>query len=70
MTDLDLADLARVTMPTLVVCGNEDRDNGSAADLAARLPNATFVEVPGTHMGSVTRPELGEAIADWLMRTA
>lgn len=70
MTDLDLADLARVTMPTLVVCGDEDRDNGSAADLAARLPNATFVEVPGTHMGSVTRPELGEAIADWLMRTA
>lgn len=65
-TDLPLDLLDRVTMPTLVVCGEEDHDNGSASDLAARLPNATFAEVPGTHMGSVTRPELGRAIANWL----
>lgn len=65
-TDLPLDLLDRVTMPTLVVCGDEDSDNGSASDLAARLPDATYVEVPGTHMGSVTRPELGHAMADWL----
>jgi pimeloyl-ACP methyl ester carboxylesterase len=65
-TDLPLGLLDRVTLPTLVVCGDEDRDNGSGEDLAARLPNATYAEVPGTHMGSVTRPELGRAIADWL----
>lgn len=65
-TDLPLDLLDRVTMPTLVVCGDEDHDNGSAGDLAARLPDASYVEVPGTHMGSVTRPELGTAIADWL----
>jgi pimeloyl-ACP methyl ester carboxylesterase len=53
-------------MPTLVVCGSEDDDNGSAADLAAALPDAIFREVPGTHMSSVTRPELGEAIAAFL----
>jgi pimeloyl-ACP methyl ester carboxylesterase len=53
-------------MPTLVVCGSEDEDNGSAEELAAALPNATFAEVPGTHMSSVTRPELGEAITDFL----
>ena len=53
-------------MPALVVCGDEDRDNGSAPELAALLPDATYVEVPGTHMGSVTKPELGEAIAEWL----
>ena len=69
-TDLPIELLNRVTMPTLVVCGHEDQDNGSASDLAARLPNATYVEVPGTHMGSVTRRELGSAIADWLVRTA
>ncbi len=28
------------TMPTLVVCGTEDQDNGSAAELAEVLPNA------------------------------
>ncbi|GMM93072.1 alpha/beta fold hydrolase [Qipengyuania sp. MTN3-11] len=66
MPDLDLAKLSRATMPTLVVCGDEDRDNGSAEELARMLPYADFVEVPGTHMGSVTKPDLGQAIADWL----
>ncbi len=66
MPDLDLAMLFNVTMPTLVVCGDEDRDNGSAEELAGLIPDATFVEVPGTHMGSVTKPDLGQAMADWL----
>ena len=54
------------TMPTLVVCGREDDDNGSAEELANVLPNATFVEIPGTHMSSVTKPEFGEVIANFL----
>ncbi|HWJ38856.1 MAG TPA: alpha/beta hydrolase [Sphingomicrobium sp.] len=58
--------LKAFTMPTLVVCGSEDDDNGSAEELAGVLPNAVFREVPGTHMSSVTRPELGEAIAGFL----
>jgi pimeloyl-ACP methyl ester carboxylesterase len=58
--------LKAFTMPTLVVCGSEDDDNGSAEELAAALPNAIFREVPGTHMSSVTKPELGEAIATFL----
>ena len=65
-TDLPMEMLDRVTMPTLVICGDEDQDNGSASNLAARLPDATYVEVPGTHMGSVTRRELGRAMAAWL----
>lgn len=65
-TDLPLELLDRVTMPALVVCGEEDQDNGSAEDLAARLPDAAYRPVPGTHMGSVTKPELGRAMADWL----
>ena len=60
-------DLARITVPTAVVCGDDDADNGSAPALAAALPQARHVEVPGTHMGSVTRPELGEAIRDFLV---
>ena len=58
--------LQAFTMPTLVVCGSEDDDNGSAEELANVLPNAVFEEVPGTHMSSVTKPELGEAIAEFL----
>jgi pimeloyl-ACP methyl ester carboxylesterase len=58
--------LEAFTMPTLVVCGSEDDDNGSAEELANVLPNALFEEIPGTHMSSVTKPQLGEAIARFL----
>jgi len=58
--------LQRFTMSTLVVCGSEDDDNGSAEELANVLPNAVFREVPGTHMSSVTKPQFGEAIASFL----
>jgi len=58
--------LEAFTMPTLVVCGSEDDDNGSAEELANILPHAEFEEVPGTHMSSVTKPQLGEAIARFL----
>jgi pimeloyl-ACP methyl ester carboxylesterase len=54
-------------MPTLVVCGDQDDDNGSAEELANVLPNATFRETPGTHMSSITKPEFGEAIARFLV---
>jgi pimeloyl-ACP methyl ester carboxylesterase len=65
-TDTDPALLARITMPTLVVCGADDRDNGSAPDLADALPDARYAEVPGTHMSSVTEAALGKAIAAFL----
>jgi pimeloyl-ACP methyl ester carboxylesterase len=58
--------LSAIAMPTLVVCGAEDHDNGSAPALAEALPDARYVEVPGTHMSSVTRRELGEAIERFL----
>ena len=66
MTDTDPAALAAITMPTLVVCGDEDRDNGSPDKLAAALPDAIHAVIPGTHMGCVTKPELGRTIRDWL----
>lgn len=58
--------LSAVTMPTLVVCGAQDQDNGSAPALADALPDARYVEVPGTHMSSVAHRELGAAIVDFL----
>jgi pimeloyl-ACP methyl ester carboxylesterase len=64
--DLDLTTLANVTTPTLVICGDRDQDNGSAQDLAALLPNATYVEVPGGHLDSATKPDLGEGIVRFL----
>ena len=66
VSDIDDSALIGFTMPTLVLCGRDDRDNGSPEALADALPNATLVEVPGNHMQSVTKPELGEAIVDFL----
>ncbi len=64
--DLDLATLANVIAPTLVICGDRDQDNGSASDLAALLAHATYVEVPGGHLDSATKPELGDEIVRFL----
>ena len=66
MGNFDLAGLANITMPTLVLCGAKDEDNGSATELASLLPNATYEEVPGGHLDSATKPELGEAIVRFL----
>ncbi|MGL4314456.1 MAG: alpha/beta fold hydrolase [Sphingomonas sp.] len=58
--------LATIRQPTLVVAGSDDFDNGSAEALAASLPNAKHVVTPGNHMSAVIKPELGEAMADFL----
>ena len=68
--DTTIDDLHRFALPTLVVCGADDQDNGSARALATALPASQYVEVPGGHMSSVTKPELGLAIADWLATAA
>lgn len=59
-------ELASLSMPTLVVSGAEDRDNGSAEELASALPHARYMEIPGNHMSAVTGRELGESIRDFL----
>jgi pimeloyl-ACP methyl ester carboxylesterase len=59
-------ELRIISIPTLVCCGTEDQDNGSAQDLAVALADAQYVGIPGTHMSAVTRPELGTAIVDFL----
>jgi pimeloyl-ACP methyl ester carboxylesterase len=60
------AELRSIAMPTLVLSGAEDQDNGPAVELANLLPDGRYVEVPGNHMSAVTKPELGRAIADFL----
>jgi pimeloyl-ACP methyl ester carboxylesterase len=58
--------IARVTMPTLCVCGRDDADNGSAEELAATLPDGGYAEVPGNHMSCVTFKDMGRAMAEFL----
>ena len=60
---------AAFVMPTLVLCGKDDHDNGSAPALVEALPNAIYAEVPGTHMSSVTHAAFGDALAAFFART-
>ncbi len=66
MTDVERDELAGVVMPTLVLCGADDRDNGSPDDLVAALPDARRGVIPGNHMSCITLPDFGVAIADYL----
>ncbi len=59
------ADLRTIEVPTLVVSGQDDADNGSPEDLAALLPHGTALRIPGNHLSAVGAP-LGRAIVDYL----
>ena len=61
-------ELAGISMPTLVLCGEQDRDNGSPEALAAAIPHAELRMIPGTHMSSVAESALGAALVDFLAR--
>ena len=54
------------TTPAQEATTEDDDDNGSGEPLAQTLPRARFTSVPGNHMSAVVKPELGEAIADFL----
>ena len=64
--DTSEAELAAVDTPVLALSGADDRDNGSAADLAALLPRGTLGIVPGNHMSAVAKPDLGAAMVAFL----
>ena len=58
--------IAAIQVPTLVVCGDSDRDNGSPHELVDLLPQGELVIVPGDHRAAAATPELGEAVVGFL----
>jgi pimeloyl-ACP methyl ester carboxylesterase len=64
-------DLPATTVPVLVVAGvvQEMQPSRIAAEIAERLPNATYLEVPTfDHFAPMTHPaEIAEVIADFLL---
>jgi pimeloyl-ACP methyl ester carboxylesterase len=64
--DTPRAAVAAIAQPAVVIAGAEDFDNGSAQEVADLLPDGRFVQIPGNHMSAVTRPELGQAITNFL----
>lgn len=61
------AELRTIAVPTLVLAGEQDDDNGSAQDLADLLQNGVYESMPGNHMSAVARPELGQKMAQFLL---
>jgi pimeloyl-ACP methyl ester carboxylesterase len=58
--------LRSLVTPTLVIRGNQDTEQASARELAGTLPGGHYIEIPGTHMNAVTKPDLGRVIGEFL----
>lgn len=54
--------LATFDVPTLVLTGDQDRDNGSGPALAEKIPGARYQQLTGTHLTAVIDPALPDAI--------
>lgn len=59
-------DLRAIPTPTLAVSGADDEDNGSPERLAALMPDAQALRVPGNHLTAVAEPALAEAFVRFL----
>ncbi len=66
VADVAVEGLSRITMPTLILCGEDDQDNGSPQKLVTELPDAQLELIPGHHMSSVTERAMGERITSFL----
>lgn len=58
--------LARLKQPVLIICGNEDSDNGKGSELQLLIPDSTFMEVPGNHNTTAYTPAFAEKILYFL----
>ena len=69
--ELDLASLAAVTAPTLVLQGDRDEvtlEHGAA--VAAALPHGRLAVLPGTHALPVENPSVVNALLVWFLAGA
>lgn len=63
-----LAVLGKVKQPVLVVCGDQDEDNGKADELAKVFPHGIFVSVPGVHNTASRTKEFSSAVLSFLKK--
>jgi len=58
--------LANVTLPVMILVGEDDNIIGPPEVLAAAIPGAILVKTPGDHISALIRPEFKQAILDFL----
>jgi pimeloyl-ACP methyl ester carboxylesterase len=59
-------ELARLVQRVLVICGDQDSDNGSSSELVKLIPKATHASVPGDHGGALRSPEFSQQVISFL----
>ena len=64
--DTSLDELARVTVPTLIMTGAEDGHDRTAEALARALPAGRYLQLPGNHLTASQAPEFEAALAAFL----
>ncbi len=62
------AELGRIKKPVLIIAGDQDTDNGAAADLAKLLPKSTLRTVPGTHNNTAASAAFAEGVVQFLQQ--
>ncbi|HUS00710.1 MAG TPA: alpha/beta hydrolase [Chitinophagaceae bacterium] len=60
--------LRKVKQPVLVICGDKDSDNGSAAALAKVLPKSSVATTPGDHNHAAATQEFSNEVLNFLKR--
>ena len=64
ITSID--ELQKIEIPTLVIAGDEDTDNGSPQELANHLPNSQLTIIPGDHNNTHKTSAFASEILDFL----
>jgi len=62
------AELSRVHISVAIICGDKDSANGNGATLAAMIPGAVFMTVPGVHNTAWGTKEFAEKVVGFLNR--
>ena len=59
-------ELANIDIEILVICGDEDIDNGSPQELQQQIPNSKLVIVEGDHNNTYKQENFSKAVLDFL----
>jgi pimeloyl-ACP methyl ester carboxylesterase len=59
--------LSKITIPVLVIAGDEDKDNGDPKILANKIPNAKLVIIKGNHNQSHSTQAFADAVANFIL---
>jgi len=61
-------ELQSIQVKTLLVCGDQDRDNGNPKELQSYLPNSQLIIVAGDHNNTYKQKNFSEAVMQFSFR--